>query len=242
MRPKPMVEIGGYPILWHIMKMYSHYGLEDFIICLGYKGHMIKEYFANYMLRSSDVQIDLSNDTIGYLNSSVEPWRITLVNTGSRTMTGGRLKRIRELIGDETFCMTYGDGVTNIDLRDEIEFHRRHGALATVAAVQPPGRFGAFLLGEDESKIEQFKEKPLGDGAWVNGGFFVLEPQVFDYIDGDMVTFEEEPMQRLSQEGQLHAYKHPGFWQSMDSLRDKMYLEKLWAEGNPEWRVWTSCD
>lgn len=238
-RPKPMVEIGGRPFLWHIMKIYSHYGLNDFIICLGYKGNMIKEYFSNYFLGNSDIRIDLASNSIEYLNNGVEPWKITLVDTGSSTMTGGRLKRVRDYVGDETFCMTYGDGVTTLDVRDEIEFHRRHGGLATVAAVQPPGRFGAFTLGEDDSKIEQFKEKPSGDGAWVSGGFFVLEPRVIDLIENDQTTFEEEPMQRLAQDGQLHAYKHPGFWQSMDSLRDKMYLESLWSSGKPEWRVWT---
>ena len=237
-RPKPMVEIGGHPILWHIMKIYSHYGFNDFIICLGYKGHMIKEYFANYCLAQSDIRIDLGRNTIDYLGNAAEPWKITLVDTGEASLTGGRLKRVRDHIGDETFCMTYGDGVADIDLHDEIGFHRSHGGLATVAAVQPPGRFGAFTLGEDESKIEHFKEKPSGDGAWINGGYFILEPQVLDYIEGDRTTFEAEPMQRLAQEGQLHAYKHAGFWQSMDSLRDKMSLESLWAKGEPEWKLW----
>lgn len=237
-RPKPMVEIGGSPILWHIMKIYSHYGMNDFIICLGYKGHTIKEYFANYYLAHSDIRVDLGSNTIDYLSNGTEPWKITLVDTGEASLTGGRLKRVRDHIGDETFCMTYGDGVANIDLLDEIEFHRSHGGLATVAAVQPPGRFGAFTLGEDESRIDHFKEKPSGDGAWINGGYFILEPQVLDYIDGDRTTFEAEPMQRLAQEGQLHAYKHAGFWQSMDTLRDKMYLESLWAKGEPEWKLW----
>jgi len=237
-RPKPMVEIGGRPMLWHIMKIYSHHGLNDFIICLGYKGHMIKEYFANYYLGMSDLRIDLARNSIEYLSNGAEPWTITLVDTGDACLTGGRLRRVRDYIGNETFCMTYGDGVTTLDLRDEIAFHKRHGGLATVAAVQPPGRFGAFSLGQDEFKIEHFKEKPMGDGAWVNGGFFVLEPQVIDYIDGDRTTFEAEPMQRLAQEGQLYAYKHAGFWQSMDSLRDKMYLEGLWEKGDPAWKLW----
>jgi len=237
-KPKPMVVIGEQPILWHIMKTYSHYGLNDFIICLGYKGHVIKEYFANYFLSVSDVRFDLRTNRVEYLNNPAEPWTVTLVDTGQESMTGGRLRRIREYLDGETFCMTYGDGVSNINIPDEIAFHRHHGGLATVAAVQPPGRYGAFTLGDDEYKIGHFREKPSGDGAWVSGGFFVLEPEVIDYIDGDRTTFEAEPMQRLAHEGQLYAYRHAGFWQSMDSLRDKMYLEKIWSGGDPPWRLW----
>lgn len=239
-RPKPMVEIGGQPILWHIMKIYSHYGLNDFVICLGYKGYMIKEYFANYFLKKCDVQMDLRANRIEFLNNGVEPWRITMVDTGEKNLTGGRLRRVREHLGNDTFCMTYGDGVTDLDIPDTIAFHRRHGALATVTAVQPPGRFGAFTLGQQETLIESFREKPMGDGAWVNGGFFVLEPRVIDYIDDDMTTFEQAPMQNLARDGELHAYKHAGFWQSMDTLRDKMYLEELWSSGEARWRVWDS--
>jgi len=237
-RPKPMVEIGGLPILWHIMKIYSHYGLNDFIVCLGYKGYIIKEFFANYFLKQCDVRMDLRLNRVEYLNNAVEPWRITLVDTGEKNMTGGRLRSVREHLGDETFCMTYGDGVTDLDIPATIEFHRQHGDLATVTAVQPPGRFGAFALGQSETKIESFREKPIGDGAWVNGGFFVLEPGVIDYIEDDMTTFEQQPMQNLARDGQLHAYKHAGFWQSMDTLRDKMYLENLWASGDARWKVW----
>lgn len=237
-KPKPMVAIGEQPILWHIMKIYSHYGLNDFIICLGYKGHVIKEYFANYFLSVSDVRFDLRTNRVEYLNNPAEPWTVTLVDTGQESMTGGRLRRVRDYLDGETFCMTYGDGVSNVNVPDEIAFHRRHGGLATVTAVQPPGRFGAFSLGDDELRIGHFREKPSGDGAWVNGGFFVLEPEVIDYIDGDLTTFEAEPMQRLAHDGQLYAYRHTGFWQSMDSLRDKMYLDKIWSGGDPPWRLW----
>ena len=233
-----MVEVGGRPILWHIMKIYGHYGLTDFIICLGYKGHIIKEYFANYSLGMSDVKIDLAKNSIEFLNNPAEPWTVTLVDTGDESLTGGRLRRVRDYIGKETFCMTYGDGVTDLDIPTEIEFHKKHGGLATVVAVQPPGRFGAFTLASDEFRISHFREKPSGDGAWINGGFFVLEPEVIDYIDHDRITFEAEPMKRLAKDGQLYAYKHTGFWQSMDTLRDKMYLESLWDSGHPEWRIW----
>ncbi len=237
-RPKPMVEIGGLPILWHIMKIYGHHGLNDFIICLGYKGYVIKEFFANYFLKRCDVRMDLRANRLEFLTNGVEPWRITLVDTGEKNMTGGRLRRVREHLGDETFCMTYGDGVTDLDIPATIEFHRQHGKLATVTAIQPPGRFGAFALSESETRIESFREKPIGDGAWVNGGFFVLEPGVLDYIEDDMTTFEQQPMQNLARDGHLHAYKHGGFWQSMDTLRDKMYLENLWASGDARWKVW----
>ena len=239
-KPKPMVVIGSQPILWHIMKIYSHFGLNDFIICLGYKGHVIKEYFANYFMSVSDVRVDLRTNRVEFLNNPAEPWTVTLVDTGQESMTGGRLRRIKEHLDGETFCMTYGDGVSDINVHDEIKFHRQNGGLATVAAVQPPGRFGAFSLPDHETRIEHFREKPSGDGAWVNGGFFVLEPEVIDYIDGDLTTFEAEPMQRLAHEGQLFAYRHTGFWQSMDSLRDKMYLEKIWSDGSPPWRLWAS--
>lgn len=234
-RPKPMVEIGGLPILWHIMKIYSNYGVNDFIICLGYKGRLIKEYFANYFLGHSDVRFDFKNNRVEYLNNHVEPWTITLVDTGENSMTGGRLRRVREHVGDETFCMTYGDGVSDVDIPASIEFHRKHKALCTMTAVQPPGRFGAFTLGGDQAKVTHFHEKPDGDGAWINGGFFVLDRGVFDYIEGDHTIWEREPMQHMAADGKLCAFKHDGFWQSMDTLRDKMVLEDIWAKGNPPW-------
>ncbi len=236
-RPKPMIDIGGHPILWHIMKIYGQHGLRDFVVCLGYKGSVIKEYFANYFLNRSDVRFDLRTNRVEFLGNSVEPWSVTLVDTGEKSMTGGRLRRVREHLGDETFCMTYGDGVTDLNLTAVVDFHRAHKGLATVTAVQPPGRFGAFTLREDEARIEHFREKPSGDGAWVNGGFFVLEPKAIDYIENDLTTWEKEPMQNLARDGELFAYKHPGFWQSMDTLRDKMYLEELWAKGAP-WKKW----
>jgi glucose-1-phosphate cytidylyltransferase len=237
-RPKPMVEIGGRPMLWHIMKIYSHFGLNDFIICLGYKGFMIKEFFANYHLATSDLRFDLRTNEREYLNSSAEPWSVTLVDTGENTLTGGRLARIRQYLDDEPFCMTYGDGVTDLDLGALVDFHRSHDGAATVTAVQPPGRFGTFTLSGDEHRIEHFKEKPAGDGAWVNGGFFVLDPRALDHIEGDATTWEQEPMQALSRNGDLFAFKHGGFWQSMDTLRDKMYLEELWQGGSPPWKIW----
>jgi len=237
-KPKPMIEIGHKPILWHIMRIYSHHGINDFVICLGYKGHLIKEYFANYFLGRSDVRFDLKNNRVEYLTNHVEPWTVTLVDTGDQCMTGGRLRRVREHLGDETFCMTYGDGVSNVDIPASIEFHRKHKALCTMTAVQPPGRFGAFTLGADEAFVSQFQEKPDGDGAWINGGFFVLEPGVFDYIDGDSTTWEQQPMQRMAADGKLCAYKHAGFWQSMDTLRDRMVLEDHWAGGNAPWALW----
>jgi glucose-1-phosphate cytidylyltransferase len=237
-KPKPMVEVGGRPILWHIMKIYSHYGLNDFIVCLGYKGYVIKEFFANYFLSMSNVRFDLKNNRAEFLNNAAEPWSVTLVDTGDNSLTGGRLRRVREFVGNETFCMTYGDGVTDMEIPKAIDFHKKHKGLATLTAVQPPGRFGAFTLHEEQSRIEQFREKPTGDGAWINGGFFVLEPKVLDYIDGDLTTWEKEPMQNLARDGQLHAYKYPGFWQSMDTLRDKMYLEELWASGKAPWKLW----
>lgn len=238
LRPKPMVEIGNYPILWHIMKIYSAHGINDFVICCGYKSYMIKEYFANYFLHRSDVTFDVKNNTMEILQNAVEPWKVTLIDTGEKTMTGGRLKRVREHLGNETFCMTYGDGVSDINIGALIDFHRSQNTLGTLTAVQPPGRFGAFRLGHEETKIPSFKEKPQGDGAWINGGFFVLEPQVFDCIAGDHTVWEQEPMESLARDGMLAAYKHQGFWQPMDTLRDKNFLEELWQSGTAPWKVW----
>ena len=237
-RPKPMVEIGDKPILWHIMKIYSSYGINDFVICCGYKSYVIKEYFANYHLHRAEVTFDLKNNEMEVHSSCAEPWRVTLVETGDKTMTGGRLKRVRDHVCDETFCMTYGDGVSNVNISQLIEFHKTQGTLATLTAAQPPGRYGAFKLGSTENKITAFKEKPNGDGAWVNSGFFVLEPGVMDYIDGDAITWEKEPMEKLATNGQLAAYKHSGFWQPMDSLRDKHVLEDLWQSGKAPWKIW----
>jgi glucose-1-phosphate cytidylyltransferase len=237
-KPKPMVEIGGRPILWHIMKIYSAYGINDFIICCGYKSHVIKEYFANYHLYSSDVTFDLKHNKMEFHNNGAEPWRVTLVDTGEGTMTGGRLKRISQYIGDESFCFTYGDGVCNVNIKKLIGFHKNQGTLATLTAVQPPGRFGAFNLGQNQNKVPSFKEKPEGDGAWVNSGFFVLEPGVMDYIESDATTWEKEPMERLAANGELTAYRHNGFWQPMDTLRDKHVLEELWQSGGAPWKIW----
>lgn len=237
-RPKPMVEIGDEPILWHIMKIYSHHGISEFIICCGHKGNVIKEYFTNYFLHSCDFTLDMVNDRMHLHRSACEQWRITLVDTGQATMTGGRLKRVREYVGDETFCMTYGDGVGDVDISELIRFHRQSGVRATLTATIPPGRFGAFTLSADDFHISRFNEKPDGDGAWINGGFFVLEPEVFDYIDGDATVWEREPLERLARDGQLAAYRHPGFWQPMDTLRDKMVLEDLWSSGHAPWKVW----
>lgn len=237
-KPKPMVEIGGQPILWHIMKTYSAHGINEFIICCGYKGFVIKEYFANYFLRMSDVTFDMKSNQMDVHNGNAEPWRVTLVDTGENTLTGGRLKRVREHIGDETFCFTYGDGVSDIDITDVIRFHKEQGTLATLAAVQPPGRFGAIALGQGQTKIQSFHEKPEGDGAWINGGYFVLEPEVIDYIADDSTIWEQEPLQKLAHSDQLSAYRHAGFWQPMDTLRDKNYLEDLWKNGKAPWKVW----
>lgn len=237
-KPKPMVEIGDAPILWHIMKIYSAYGVDDFVICCGYKGHLIKEYFSNYSLYKSDMTFDLKNNRMEVHNNGVEPWRVTLVDTGEKTMTGGRLKRVQSYLGNEAFYLTYGDGVSNVDLRKLLEYHRQQGVLATLTAVQPPGRFGAFSLKKDQKKIASFREKPHGEGGWVNGGFFVLEPGVLDYIEGDNTVWEREPMEYLAQKGALAAYRHTGFWQPMDTLQDKNVLESLWASGNPPWKVW----
>jgi glucose-1-phosphate cytidylyltransferase len=235
-RPKPMIEIGGRPILWHIMKIYSAHGLNDFIVCLGYKGYLIKEYFANYALHSSDVTFDLAHNRIETHRSESEAWRVTLVDTGVDSMTGGRLKRASRYIGDDTFCMTYGDGVGDVDIGASIRFHAAHGKLATVTATQPPGRFGALRLADEN--VLGFQEKPLGDGGWINGGFFVLSPRVLDHIEGDNTTWENEPLQGLAARGQLSAWKHHGFWHPMDTLRDKNYLENLWAAGQAPWKIW----
>jgi glucose-1-phosphate cytidylyltransferase len=237
-RPKPMVEIGHKPILWHIMKLYSHYGLNDFVICSGYKGEVIINYFANYFLNSSDVTFDLVDNRVVVHRSSCEPWRVTVVDTGEKTMTGGRIRRVRDHIGNESFCMTYGDGVSDINIAELIEYHRCQKTLATLTAVQPPGRFGAFTLDKDQPLLTQFREKPKGDNAWINGGFFVLEPGVFDYIPGDDTIWEREPMQELAHQKQLAAYRHQGYWQNMDSLRDKNLLEELWESQSPPWKVW----
>jgi len=240
-RPKPMVEVGGKPIVWHIMKIYSHYGINEFIICLGYKGNVIKEYFANYFLHESDVTFDMQKNTMEVHENKAEPWKVTLVNTGLNTMTGGRLKRVKDFIGDETFCLTYGDGVSAHNIADSIEFHKKHGKLATLTAVQEPGRFGAFHLGAEETALNSFAEKPdpkkVQSSAWINGGFFILEPKVIDYIDEDSTVWEREPLEKLAREEQLHAYKHFGFWQPMDTLRDKQLLEKLWESGDAPWKV-----
>jgi glucose-1-phosphate cytidylyltransferase len=237
-RPKPMVEIGSQPILWHIMKIYSAYDVNEFIICCGYKGYVIKEYFADYYLHMSDVTFDVKNNKMEVHQNTAEPWKVTLVDTGDGTMTGGRLKRVKEYIGYETFCMTYGDGVGNIDIKRLIHFHREQKTLATLTAVQPPGRFGTFNLAQGQTRISSFREKPQGDGAWINGGFFVLEPAVMDYITGDSTVWEQEPLQKLAQDRMLSAYKHYGFWQNMDTLRDKNVLEDLWQSGKAPWKVW----
>lgn len=237
-RPKPMVEICGKPILWHIMKIYSAYGINDFIICLGYKGHVIKEYFSNYFLYMSDVTYDLKNNSIQVHNNCVEPWKVTLVDTGEKTMTGGRIKRIKNYVGEETFCLTYGDGVSDVNIREVIEFHRNQNTLATLTAVQPPGRFGVIKINEEESRISSFKEKPDGDGTWINGGFFVMETGIFDYISEDHTVWEQDPMQNLARDNAISAYRHNGFWHAMDNLRDKFELEELWKSGKAPWKVW----
>lgn len=237
-RPKPMVEVGGKPILWHIMKIYSAYDINDFIICCGYKGYIIKEYFANYFLHMSDVTFDLKNNQMELHRNSAEPWRVTLVDTGDSTMTGGRLKRVKDYIGQETFFLTYGDGVGDIDFNRLLAFHREQKTLATLTAVQPPGRFGAFPLEGDQAKIYHFQEKQRGDGAWINGGFFALEPAVMDYIKDDSTVWEQEPLRTLAHEGLLGAYKHQGYWQNMDTLRDKTILEELWQSNQAPWKIW----
>lgn len=237
-RPKPMVEIGGKPILWHIMKIYSAHGINDFIVCCGYKGYIIKEYFANYFLHMSDVTFDMRFNQMNVHQGYAEPWRVTLVDTGANTMTGGRLKRVREHVGSETFCFTYGDGVSDVNIRELIAFHKAQNTLATLTAAQPPGRFGAICLEQEQTKITSFQEKPEGDGAWISGGYFVLEPEVIDLIDEDSTVWEQKPLQKLAHLGQLSAYRHSGFWQPMDTLRDKRSLENLWNQGQAPWKVW----
>lgn len=239
-KPKPMVEIGGRPVLWHIMKIYSAHGINDFIICCGYKGYVIKEYFANYFLHMSDVTFDMRFNQMNVHCGYAEPWRVTLVDTGDKSMTGGRLKRVKEHIGKETFCFTYGDGVSDVNIKELIEFHQQQKTLATLTATRPAGRFGAIALGDGENqhKITSFREKEDGDGAWINGGYFVLEPEVIDYIADDSTVWEKEPLEKLAHFGQLAAFKHSGFWQPMDTLRDKNYLEELWKSGNAPWKVW----
>ena len=235
-KPKPMVEVGGKPILWHVMKIYSTHGINDFIICLGYKGYVIKEYFANYFLHMSDVTFDMVGNKVEVHQNNTEPWRVTLVDTGDNTMTGGRLKRVRQYLGSEDFCFTYGDGVGDVDISKLMKFHKSHKKLATLTATQPPGRFGALKLNQDI--VSGFQEKPQGDGGWINGGFFVLSPKVIDYIEGDATLWERDPMERLAIEGQLMARQHNGFWQPMDTLRDKAYLDELWASGKAPWKTW----
>lgn len=236
-RPKPMIEIGGRPILWHIMKQYSAHGINDFVICCGYKGYVIKEYFSNYFLHMSDVTIDMNKNSMEVHYKKAEPWRVTLVDTGEHTMTGGRLKRVSDYLdGNDDFCFTYGDGVSDLDISSEIKFHKNHGRLATVLAVQPPGRYGALRL--DDKEVIGFAEKPLGDGGLINGGFFVLSSKCIDLIDNDQTIWESEPLNALSRDGQLMAFEHNGFWQPMDTLREKNILEELWATGKAPWKVW----
>lgn len=236
LKPKPMVEIGGRPIIWHIMKILSTQGIHEFIVCLGYKGYLLKEYFANYFLHMSDVTFDMRNNRMAVHNKHAEPWQVTLIDTGEHTMTGGRLLKVRDYIGGETFCFTYGDGLADIPLAELVAFHREQERHATVTAVQPPGRYGALTLAGKH--VNGFQEKPLGDGGWINGGFFILEPAVFDYIHGDHIIWEQQPLQQLAAEGQLAAYTHRGFWQAMDTVRDKTYLEQLWQSGKAPWRIW----
>jgi glucose-1-phosphate cytidylyltransferase len=238
LRPKPMIEIGGKPILWHIMKIYSAHGANDFVICCGYKGYVIKEYFANYFLHTSDVTFDMSDHSVVLHQRKAEPWRVTLIDTGEHTLTGGRLKRVADQIRDEdAFCFTYGDGVTSLDIRSSLEFHRSHGKLATVTAVRPPGRYGALEL--DGHQVTAFVEKPRGDGGFINGGFFVLSPRCLDFIDGDDSSFEGSPIIRLAAMGQMMAFEHRGFWQPMDTMRDKVVLEDLWKSGKAPWKIWS---
>jgi glucose-1-phosphate cytidylyltransferase len=234
-RPKPMVEIGGKPILWHIMKIYAAHGIDEFVVCAGYRGNLIKQYFANYFLEASDVTIDLAANAIEAHTTTAEPWKVTIVDTGDQTMTGGRLKRVAPFL-DDTFCLTYGDCVSDIDIGALVRYHHELGVVATLTAIQPPGRFGALEL--EEERITHFMEKPRGDGGWVNGGFFVVEPAALEYISGDETIWESEPLRRLAHEGKLAAYRHDGYWQNMDTLRDRMVLEEQWASGQPAWKVW----
>ena len=237
-RPKPMVEVGGKPILWHLLKLFSHHGINDFVVCLGYKGYVIKEYFANYFLHMSDVTFDLAENRMEVCHRHCEPWRVTLVDTGEHTQTGGRLKRVRDYLDDDSFCFTYGDGLSDVDLTALLRFHKEQGRLATVTAVQPPGRFGSLDIADQ--KITRFEEKPQGDGNWINGGFFVLQRAALDYIDGnDDTVWERAPLEKLARDGQLSAFTHRGFWQPMDTLRDKMRLEDIWQSGEAPWKVWS---
>jgi glucose-1-phosphate cytidylyltransferase len=236
-KPKPMVEIGGKPIIWHIMKLYHHYGFDEFVVLLGYKGYYIKEYFANYFLHQSDVTINLKDNSLEVHNNSAEPWKITLLDTGDGTMTGGRIKRAQEIVGNNPFMLTYGDGVSNVDIKEVLNFHASHGKKITMTTVQPEGKFGSVGISKN-GQIHSFVEKPKGDGTWINGGFFVCEPEVMNYLEGDSTIFEKEPLETLAKEGHLYAYKHHGFWQCMDTIRDKMVLNKRWEQGQAAWKVW----
>jgi glucose-1-phosphate cytidylyltransferase len=236
-KPKPMVEVGGRPLLWHIMKTYAHHGIKEFVICLGYKGYVIKEFFFNYYRHTADLSIDLRTGEHEVLNSQSEDWKVTLIDTGAETMTGGRLKRVAQYLGDSTFCLTYGDGLADVDITAEIAFHRNHGRLVTVAAVQPPGRFGVLNLARDGG-VTSFEEKPSDEIGWINGGFFVVEPRAIDYISGDAMSWEQDPLKNLARDGQLAAFTHQGFWQPCDTLRDKRQLEQLWNSGNAPWATW----
>ena len=236
-KPKPMVEIGNMPILWHIMKIYSSHGINDFIICLGYKSHMVKEFFADYYLHRSDVTVDIRNRSLAVHHNNTEPWMVTLVDTGEPTATGGRIKRVAKYLNESTFCLTYGDGLSDINITEEIEFHRSHGKLATLAAVHPPGRFGALVL-DKQNGVNRFEEKIEGEDSWINAGFFILEPKVLDYIEGDATPWESTPLRRLAKEKQLLAFRHLGFWMPMDSLRDRITLDNLWKSGSAPWKVW----
>lgn len=239
LKPKPMVEVGGRPILWHILKLYSHHGIDDFVICCGYKGYVIKEYFANYFLHSSDVTFHMDDGRMEVHRQNAEPWKVTLVDTGESTSTGGRLKRVAQYLSDEPFCFTYGDGLADVDLKKLITYHLSHGLSATVTAVQPPGRYGCLDLGDAREGVSGFIEKPQGDGGWINGGFFVLDPHVLERIAGDTTSWEEEPLRSLAADGQLAAYQHRGYWQAMDTLRERNLLEQLWSEGRAPWKLWT---
>ena len=242
-RPKPMVEIGGRPILWHIMKIYAHHGITDFVVCCGYKGHLIKQYFSDYFLLNSDVTFQMDRNEMQIHRINAEPWTVTLVDTGLETMTGGRLRRVQKYLDNETFCLTYGDGVSNIDIEASIRYHREQGLLATLTAVRQPGRFGVFNLAGDDSRVSNFMEKPEGgETPWINGGFFVLEPGIFDYLAGDDTVWEKAPLENLAADGQLAAYRHTGFWQPMDTLRDRNMLEELWQAGKAQWNVWANDD
>ncbi len=238
LRPKPMIEIGGKPILWHIMKLYSAAGVNDFVICLGYKGYMIKEYFANYFLHTSDVTFHVKENKMEVHSKKAEPWRVTLVDTGAATMTGGRIKRVARYVEDEDFCMTYGDGVSDLDIRKLLDFHRKHGRPATVTAVQPQGRFGSVCVGGEDGLVTEFEEKPIGDGRWINAGFFVLSPKVLKYVHGDDTIWERGPMEELTRHDELSAFTHEGFWHAMDTMRDKAHLEELWSSGKAPWKTW----